>query len=124
MDNAKAYLEQLEEIQEKHPEFKREAYNFIMIALHDTLKRIGEQRHVSGQELSEGIRTYALDQFGPLVQTVLDYWGIHETFDFGKIVYYLIDEGLMGKTEEDSIEDFRDVYDFTDAFSHTVEYDI
>ncbi len=124
MDHLKTYLEQIEEVHDRHPEYKKEAYNFIMVALHNTVQKLTETRHVSGQELSHGIKEYAIDQFGPLVQTVFDYWGIRETYDFGKIVYYLIDEGLMGKTNEDSIDDFKGVYQFENAFNRPIEYDI
>lgn len=124
MGELKSYLQKLELVHEKHAEYKKEAYSFIMIALHHTLQKIGEQRHVTGQELSLGIKDYAIEQFGPLVKTVFEYWGIHETFDFGKIVYNLIEEGMMGKTDDDSIDDFRNVYDFNAVFAHPVDYDI
>jgi uncharacterized repeat protein (TIGR04138 family) len=32
------------------------------------------------------------------------------------MVFNLIDAGIFGKTEEDSLEDFKSVYDFDDAF--------
>jgi uncharacterized repeat protein (TIGR04138 family) len=83
---------------------------------------MGEHRHLTGQELSLGIKDYVLQQFGPLARTVLEYWGIKTTFDFGKIVYYLIDAKLMTKTEEDSIDDFKDVYDFDEAFKKNYDY--
>ena len=48
-------------------------------------------------------------------------WGVRTTEDFGTIVFLLVDEKLLGKTEDDSIEDFRGVYSFDDAFC-TAEY--
>jgi len=113
-----SYMKRLAKVTTKYTEYKTEAYHFIMVGLHYTLGKLKEQRHLTGQELSCGIRDYALEQFGPLVKTVFEYWGIRETYDFGKIVYYLIEEGLMAKTDEDSIEDFRDVYSFDEAFTH------
>ena len=124
MDEMRKVFEQLESVYRKHPEYKKEAYHFVMVALHYTLNKLKEHRHLTGQELSHGIRDYALEQFGSLAKTVFEYWGISETFDFGKIVYYMIDEGLMSKTEEDSINDFKDVYTFEDAFHQTIDYDI
>ena len=38
--------------------------------------RAGPQKHVSGQELCEAIREYALLQYGYLAKTVLNSWGI------------------------------------------------
>ncbi|GAG33455.1 unnamed protein product [marine sediment metagenome] len=74
------------------------------------------ERHVSGQELCEAIRQFAIDQFGYMAHTVLSNWGIHKTGDFGEIVFNLIGIGQMRKTPNDRIEDFSDVYDFDAAF--------
>jgi uncharacterized repeat protein (TIGR04138 family) len=74
------------------------------------------QRHVTGQELCEAIRQYALQQYGYLAKTVLNSWGIYRTGDFGEIVFNLIRFGRMRKTKEDRREDFEDVYDFETAF--------
>lgn len=76
----------------------------------------GPQRHVSGQELCEAIRRFALQQYGLMAKTVLGSWGIHETGDFGEIVFNLIRIGRMRKTPHDRREDFDDVYDFQTAF--------
>lgn len=69
-------------------------------------------RHLSGQELCEAIRVYALEQYGYMAKCVFNSWGIHRTGDFGEIVFSLIDIGLMRKTKEDRREDFDDVFDF------------
>jgi len=74
------------------------------------------QRHVTGQDLCEAIRLFALEQFGYLSKTVLGDWGIHSTGDFGEIVFSLIRIGQMHKTASDRREDFDDVYDFDVAF--------
>jgi uncharacterized repeat protein (TIGR04138 family) len=77
----------------------------------------GPKRHVSGTELLEGIRRYALQEFGPMSLTVLNTWGITTTADFGEIVFHLVEVGLLGKTEEDRREDFADGYNFHEAFA-------
>ena len=74
------------------------------------------ERHVSGQELCEAIRLFALDQYGYMAKTVLNSWGVSSTGDFGEIVFNLIGIGQMRKTEHDRREDFEDVYDFETAF--------
>jgi len=74
------------------------------------------ERHVSGQELCEAIRRFALEQYGYMAKTVLGNWGIHSTGDFGEIVFSLIRIGQMRKTPQDRREDFDDVYDFDAAF--------
>ena len=74
------------------------------------------ERHISGQELCESIRLFALEQFGYMSKSVLNSWGIHGTGDFGEIVFNLIRIGQMRKTKTDCREDFNDVYDFDTAF--------
>jgi uncharacterized repeat protein (TIGR04138 family) len=73
-------------------------------------------RHISGQQLCHGLREYALGQWGLLARTVLRRWNITSTLDFGRIVFAMVDSGMMRKTEEDSIDDFKNVFDFSQAF--------
>lgn len=73
-------------------------------------------RHVSGQQLCEGLRMYAIEQWGMMAGTVLQRWNLRGTIDFGRIVFALVDGGLMHKTERDRLDDFRDIYDFDRAF--------
>ena len=76
----------------------------------------GSSRHVTGQELLDGVRRYALEQFGPLVTTVLGTWRVTTTDDFGRLVFNLIDAHIFGRTERDSLSDFCGGYTFYDAF--------
>lgn len=96
--------------------YTAEAYLFLRQALDYTVRKLNEPRHISGQELLDGIRVFALKEFGPVTKRVLSEWGIHECIDFGHIVFNLVEGGLLGKTEEDSIEDFANGYDFDTAF--------
>lgn len=74
------------------------------------------EAHLTGQQLCEGIRQYAQEQYGLMAKTVLNSWGVQRTGDFGDIVYHLIEIGLMKKSKTDRREDFDDVYDFDTAF--------
>jgi uncharacterized repeat protein (TIGR04138 family) len=103
--------------------YPQEAYEFVQRGLSYTVQKIHEaqtdpeaSRHVSGQQLCEGLREFSLKQWGMLACVVLDRWGIHATVDFGRIVFALIEAGQMQKTPEDCIDDFRDVYDFKTSF--------
>ena len=102
--------------------FGKGAYFFVRKALDFTVKEISESKevrtshHVSGQELLEGIRKYALDQFGPLTMTVFNEWNVTRCSDFGDIVFNLVEYGVLGKTDTDRREDFSDGYDFNSAF--------
>jgi len=101
--------------------YPREAYVFVREALDFTQKLVGKEtrgaiRHVSGQELLEGIRKFALNQFGPMTTTVFEEWNIRHCRDFGEIVFNMVEIGLLAKTEKDTRDDFQNGYDFTDAF--------
>jgi uncharacterized repeat protein (TIGR04138 family) len=85
-----------------------------------TQKKLKRPGHVAGKELLDGIRQYALKTYGPMARTVLEYWGIHTTEDFGNIVFNMIAVKLFSKTEDDTIEDFKDVYQFESAFKHVI----
>lgn len=102
---------------ERDPRYKREAYLFILAALEYTVSQFPAVRHLTGQELSRGIADYARRQYGYMARAVLEHWGLRATLDYGEIVYLLIHEGLMSKTEEDRKEDFEGVYDFDTEFT-------
>jgi uncharacterized repeat protein (TIGR04138 family) len=114
----------IEEIAKKDPRYREDAYFFVLRGLNFTVAQLDKPRHVTGQELSKRMRLYAVEQFGPMAKEVLEHWGITKTGDFGNIVYNLIDVKLLGKTKTDSIDDFKDVYDFKKAFVRSVEYKI
>lgn len=118
--------------------YKFEAYAFIFEALHyaqDVLEMgaeipseptdepadesetpTGPERHVTGGELCDAIRRYAIEQYGYMAKTVLNSWGLQGTGDFGEIVFNLIRVGQMRKTPSDTRVDFDDIYDFDVAF--------
>lgn len=104
--------------------FDRKAYDFVRFGLDHTVKELRKKdaaraersRHVSGAELLEGLRVFALDQYGPLAKTVLNAWGVHRCRDFGDIVFNLIEYNVFSKTENDRREDFGDIFDFEEAF--------
>jgi uncharacterized repeat protein (TIGR04138 family) len=115
------FAEALDSIVASDPRYQRDAYAFLRDALDFTTKHQKKVkgvsvRHVTGPELLDGVRQYALKEFGPLVMTVFDSWGIHSCEDIGNMVFNLIGAGVFGRTEEDSIEDFKNVYDFEEAF--------
>src|SRR5262245_16650211 len=93
--------------------FDRKAYDFLRLGLDHTVKELRKKdaaraersRHVSGPELLDGLRAYALEQYGPLAKTVLNAWGIRRCSDFGDIVFNLIEYNVFSKTEKDRRED-------------------
>ncbi len=125
---------------ERDKRYKFDAYLFVFDALQYAQKRLelGKpfapdefddennlddqvEHHVTGQDLCEAIRQFALEQYGLVTQCVLAEWGIRSTSDFGEIVFNLIEIQKMKKTEDDRREDFDDVYDFDEAFRQGFE---
>ena len=110
------------DVAQKHGRYKPNAYRFTLDAVGFTVRALEENRHVSGNELLDGIRRLALDRFGPMAKTVFEQWGVSTTEDFGAIVLQLVDEGLLGKTEQDKMSDFARGYDFDDAFVRNFDW--
>ncbi len=124
-------MNQLLELLKQDQRFNLEAYNFVRDALayaQDILKMPHQQlaaeegeRHLTGQQLCEAIRLYALEQYGYMAKTVLNNWGVYSTSDFGEIVYNLIRIKHMKKSENDRREDFDECYEFDTAFDPAFE---
>lgn len=114
-------------IREKAGPYPLGAYEFVRDGLAHAVSLVhgdktsnekgDESRHISGQQLCFGLKDFALKQYGLLARTVLGRWSITQTSDFGRIVFAMIDAGLMRKTDEDSLEDFCGVYEFDEAFA-------
>jgi uncharacterized repeat protein (TIGR04138 family) len=114
----------LAELLRRDRRYHRDAYFFVFEALRYAQEhmRLGQpssdaaedepERHVTGQQLCEAIRRYAVQQYGLMAKSVLNEWGVRSTNDFGEIVFNLIDIGQMRKTETDRREDFDNVFDF------------
>src|SRR5688500_2151398 len=106
----------IDRLRRRYPTYHETAYIFILSALHFTIERLGEARHISGRELAEGCRDLALQRWGLMAKTVLEFWGITSTRDLGEIVFALVELGVLVKQEEDSIDSFAAVYDFEEVF--------
>lgn len=106
----------------KDGRYAPEAFAFLYESLDHAVRLAGRdasegaERHVSGVELLAGMRQHALETFGPLAGHVWRSWGVHETLDWGRIVFLLVDEGLLNRQDSDTIDDFRDGFDFDAAF--------
>lgn len=113
--------EVLEKMVTKDRRYHRDAYFFVREALDYTQKKVCKNnkrqvRHVTGQELLDGIREYALEQYGPMASTLLEEWGLRQCEDFGEIVFNMVEHALLNKTDSDSRDDFKGGYDFVEAF--------
>ncbi len=138
-------LQAMRDLLAKDKRFKLEAYQFIRESLqfaHENRELMqlegpsvesplaggvpasgqSSSKHVTGQQLCEACRRYAIEQYGYLAKIVLANWGIRSTSDFGELVYNLIRIEQMRKSDTDRREDFDDVYSFDDAFEPQFEF--
>ena len=114
----------LEVICEKDRRYRRDAYEFIMEALAYSQKKFRRIRHVTGTELLEGTKELLLNKYGPMALTVVNHWGIRSTEDFGQIVFNLVQNRVLSKSEEDTLEIFRDGFDFQEVFTQGYRKDL
>src|SRR5262245_42522031 len=97
--------------------FVREGLSYTAEKTHTNARELTDaDRHISGQQLCLGLRDYAIERYGLLAPVVLEHWNVRRTDDFGRIVFAMIKEGLMSKTDDDTLDDFRAVYSFDEAF--------
>ena len=99
--------------------YDERAYLFVLATVEFLQSRLSVRRHVSGAELAVACRDLALAQFGLLARQVLEHWGITRTEDLGRVVFTLVEVGLLVTQPGDREEDFAGVYDFQEAFSDT-----
>lgn len=124
----------MEEIIRNDGRYPLEAFAFLHDALNRAVNEVygleaadpqdpesANARHVSGAQLCHSMRSLAIERWGRLAGPVLAKWNIHATLDLGNMVYLLVNNSFMRKTDEDSIEDFRDVYSFEEAFNVAME---
>ena len=115
-------IEVLKKIMEKDTRYKIDAYLFLLSALNFTMENLKREGHVNGRELCQGIKALGIEQFGRMARTVFEHWGVRQTEDFGNIVFNMVDAGVLGKTPADSIEDFKDIFDFKKEFEDEYTY--
>ena len=127
------HLQAIIELMQQDQRYHLEAYQFVrealayaqkvmkMPATNDEGSEAKQDHHLTGQQLCQAIREFALEQFGFMAKTVLNSWGVHTTGDFGEIVYNLIRIKEMRKSKSDRREDFNDQYDFDVAFEPRFE---
>jgi uncharacterized repeat protein (TIGR04138 family) len=114
--------EKLRQIALRDGRYRPDAFYFLFEALETAVRLAGKEslqgpaRHVTGQEVLQGMRAHATASFGPLAPYVWRAWGVKETLDWGHIVFLLVEQGLLKRQDEDKIDDFRAGFDFDRAF--------
>jgi uncharacterized repeat protein (TIGR04138 family) len=115
------FAEAVDRILAEDPRYHREVYSFVRDALDFTVKQQKKGRealpkHVSAAQLLDGVRLFALKEFGPMVLTVFHYWNVRSCEDLGYVVFNMIRKEILGKNDSDSLDQFRDGYNFHEAF--------
>ncbi|MCG2712496.1 MAG: hypothetical protein L6416_09275 [Candidatus Omnitrophica bacterium] len=116
MKSKEDLISALNRICQKDSRYKIDAYSFVLAALNITMAALNRDGHVSGQELAHGIKDFAIREYGRMARAVFEHWGVKTTEDFGHIVFNMVESGVLGKTESDSIDDFKEVFDFKKEF--------
>jgi uncharacterized repeat protein (TIGR04138 family) len=106
----------LTRIRSRSDQFDERAYLFVLGAIEYVQARLPARRHLAGAEVAWACRDLAWEQFGLLAPAVLSHWGITSTTSVGRVVFALVEAGLLVAQPGDSVDDFTDVYDFTQAF--------
>ena len=102
--------------------YNERAYLFLLGTIEFLQSRLEVRRHVTAAELAWACRDFALQQYGLLAPVVLAHWGITQTGDLGRIVYTLVEVGLLVTQPGDHESDFDAVYQFTDAFGESYDW--
>jgi len=121
------FHDRIEQLATRDCRYHPEAYHFVFSALDYVLETeeqesqrrggcLPDDRHVAATDLLGGLREYALDQYGPLARLVLEQWGLYRTEDFGEIVFGLVKSRLLNKQDTDRKSDFRNGFNFREAF--------
>ena len=121
MEEKRSLGEVAEEIYARDSRYKPDAYEFLMHVLGFTQQKLKRQGHLTAKELLDGLRDFAIEQYGPMAKTVLNHWGLKRTEDIGNIVFNMIEKKMLSKTESDSLDDFKNVYDFQEAFGKVLD---
>ena len=109
------FTDAVEAISSEHQGYDSGAYYFLKDTLDFTVRRVmesndGKHRHVAASELLIGFRDLAIQEFGPMASTMMTEWGITSCSDIGAMVFQLIEEGVFGKQDSDTLEDFSEIF--------------
>ena len=108
--------DRIEEIAEASGRYRPAAFLFVLRSIEHCRRRLERAGHVTGRELLESARQVAIEEYGPMAKSVLNHWGVETTEDIGRIVFLMVENDLLSKTDEDRLDDFCDGFDFESEF--------
>lgn len=97
--------------------YAADAFLFVLYGIYSPVQSTHLVAHISTKQFCENLRDIAFQLYGDNAQQQLAEWAIHTTEDFGSIMYLLIENGFAFESEEDSLDQFSEVYDFDVAFA-------
>ena len=103
-------------------QYHERGYLFVLGPIEFLQSSLEARRHVTGAELAWACRDFARQQFGLLAPVVLAHWGIKRTEDIGRIVFTLVEVGLLVTQPGDLESDFEAVFQFAAAFGDSYEW--
>ena len=112
----------LYDVIEQDPQYSKEAYLFCLRAVRQTLQSRDRKGHVKGQDIVDTSYRVAHHEFGPMAKTVLQHWGIASPRCIGNIVFRLVENGILKKSDDDSIDDFAAHRSIDEIFNPEKEY--
>ncbi len=116
MSDTLELLQTIHDLAGRRGVFRPDAYFFVLEALEQAVTAMPERGHVTGEDLLDAVRDLGGERFGVMAPEVFRAWGVRTTLDFGRVVFHLVDAGLMSRRERDSLSDFIDKFDFESAF--------
>ncbi len=101
-------LEQrIHELAERPGAYPEDAYGFVHQVVLETVMRQNNARHVTALEVLEQFKVAVARDFGEWGDAVLGEWGVNTPEAVGKIVFSLVEAGLLSTQESDSVQDFQ-----------------
>ncbi|PIV80620.1 hypothetical protein COW53_08700 [bacterium CG17_big_fil_post_rev_8_21_14_2_50_64_8] len=117
MDKTMEMVRSIEKVARRRGLFRTEAYLFVLEALERAMIERDVPGHISGEELLDVVRALGAERYGVMAGDVFNDWGVRCTLDFGRVVFHLVEDGLLRKQPHDNLTDFLDRFDFQEAFS-------
>jgi uncharacterized repeat protein (TIGR04138 family) len=119
----------IEEIAKLDGRYSLRAFEFVHEGLIRTVKKdYGDDtenqgpHHITGKQLCLGLAEFACEKWGRMAKIVLNQLGVKSTLDFGAIVYLMVEHKWMYARPQDSIDEFKDVYDFENVFEKNFQF--
>lgn len=111
-------LDAIFELSKKHGKYPPGAYVFVFEVLdfvgQSSAVKDRKSKHLTGKELALSAFVFSSHKYGLLAKAVWENLSLFSSEDLGQIVFHLVEEGLIGKQEEDRVEDFNGIYTIQD----------